>query len=130
MQRFLAYDWPGNIRELENAVHRLSVLQDQEALLREFSAPSINARPCGNRWGSAEPAAVSFTDCDPGACSVFKQAEQAKLAQEEQAIRTALQTTYWNRKKAAGLLGVDYKALLYKMKKLGIFEPGSDHAPV
>jgi len=32
----------------------------------------------------------------------------------------ALYSTPWNRKRAATLLGIDYKALLYKMKKLGI----------
>jgi DNA-binding NtrC family response regulator len=41
---------------------------------------------------------------------------------EKEAILAALQSARWNRKKAAAMLGVDYKALLYKMKKLGIGE--------
>ena len=36
------------------------------------------------------------------------------------AILAALNTTHWNRKRAATVLRIDYKALLYKMKKLGI----------
>lgn len=46
--------------------------------------------------------------------------DQARKAAESEVITKALYSTQWNRKRAAGLLGVDYKALLYKMKKLGI----------
>ena len=43
---------------------------------------------------------------------------------EREAILQALTSSLWNRKKAAALLRIDYKALLYKMKKLGIGENG------
>jgi len=46
--------------------------------------------------------------------------DDARHAAETEAIMKALYVTQWNRKRAASLLGVDYKALLYKMKKLGI----------
>jgi DNA-binding NtrC family response regulator len=46
--------------------------------------------------------------------------DQARKAAETEVIMKALYSTQWNRKRAAALLGVDYKALLYKMKKLGI----------
>jgi two-component system, NtrC family, response regulator AtoC len=46
--------------------------------------------------------------------------DQARQAAETEAIKKALYSTQWNRKRAASVLGVDYKALLYKMKKLGI----------
>jgi DNA-binding NtrC family response regulator len=45
--------------------------------------------------------------------------EDRKRAETEVIIQ-ALNSTLWNRKRAAALLGTDYKALLYKMKKLGI----------
>jgi DNA-binding NtrC family response regulator len=41
---------------------------------------------------------------------------------EVEAILAALNATLWNRKQAAALLGIEYKALLYKIKKLGIGE--------
>jgi len=46
--------------------------------------------------------------------------DQARKAAETDVIMKALYSTQWNRKRAAVVLGVDYKALLYKMKKLGI----------
>ena len=45
------------------------------------------------------------------------------------AILNALNRTRWNRKEAAAVLRVDYKALLYKMKKLGIDRKPGDGAP-
>jgi DNA-binding NtrC family response regulator len=45
---------------------------------------------------------------------------RAKLQAETEAILKALNSTRWNRKRAASMLNIDYKALLYKMKKLGI----------
>ena len=45
---------------------------------------------------------------------------KAKHQAETEAILAALNATRWNRKQAAALLKVDYKALLYKMKKLGV----------
>jgi DNA-binding NtrC family response regulator len=44
----------------------------------------------------------------------------AKQQAETEAILAALNSTRWNRKQAAALLKIDYKALLYKMKKLGV----------
>jgi two-component system response regulator AtoC len=46
--------------------------------------------------------------------------DQARKAAETEVILKALNASQWNRKRSAKLLGIDYKALLYKMKKLGI----------
>jgi DNA-binding NtrC family response regulator len=51
---------------------------------------------------------------------VFGQVNETKAHLEEEVICAALEMTNWNRKKAAQLLMLDYKALLYKMKKLSI----------
>ena len=51
---------------------------------------------------------------------ILEQVTRAKQQAESEAILAALNTTRWNRKKAAALLKIDYKALLYKMKKLGL----------
>jgi DNA-binding NtrC family response regulator len=50
----------------------------------------------------------------------LEEVNRARQQAETQVILDALQTTKWNRKEAAALLKIDYKALLYKMKKLNI----------
>jgi two-component system, NtrC family, response regulator AtoC len=54
--------------------------------------------------------------------SVLSKVQDAHRAAEAEAILAALSSSLWNRKQAASLLNIDYKALLYKMKKLGIGE--------
>lgn len=51
---------------------------------------------------------------------ILEQVTKAKEEAESEAIKAALNATHWNRKQAAALLKIDYKALLYKMKKLGL----------
>ena len=51
--------------------------------------------------------------------------EQARKTAETDVIMKALYSTQWNRKRSAALLGIDYKALLYKMKKLGLIKSTS-----
>lgn len=60
--------------------------------------------------------------------SVLDQVDYARREAETEAILAALNSTLWNRKRAAELLNIDYKALLYKMKKLGIVERASNLA--
>ena len=63
--------------------------------------------------------------------AILEQVTKAKQLAETEAILSALNSTRWNRKQAAALLKIDYKALLYKMKKLGVEDkpvhyPGSE----
>jgi DNA-binding NtrC family response regulator len=54
-------------------------------------------------------------------------ARSAKDEAEGEAIRQALEQTNWNRKQAAGLLQISYKALLYKIRQYGIAEGKGHH---
>lgn len=105
-----SYDWPGNIRELENVVQRLLVLRDQETLISELALPD-------RQNGAGKIQFRMSRSADRGE-SFFQQAEHAKCGAEAQAILDALAATRGNRKQAAELLGVKYKALLYRIKKL------------
>jgi transcriptional regulator with PAS, ATPase and Fis domain len=58
----------------------------------------------------------------PDRWSVLERVDKARREAETEAIMAALNSSLWNRKRAAELLNIDYKALLYKMKKLGIVE--------
>ena len=65
-------------------------------------------------------ASVDTVDEEPPSTPILKQVNKAKEQAETDAILVALQSTRWNRKQAAQILNIDYKALLYKMKKLSI----------
>jgi two-component system response regulator AtoC len=99
--------WPGNIRELEHAIERAVVLCDGP-LVREQDLPDAVREP--HRPPSA-PIAL-----DDGCLSV----KRATRAVEEELIRRALRQTGGNRTRAAELLELSYRALLYKIKEYGI----------
>jgi DNA-binding NtrC family response regulator len=52
--------------------------------------------------------------------SILREVEEARRRAETEAILSALNACLWNRRRAAVMLNIDYKALLYKMRKLGI----------
>ena len=115
-QALLVHDWPGNVRELENVIRRLIVIRDSSIIARELNGraarKTLAASPVLEMPGPVKSVPVSR--------SVLEQVTEAKQQAEVQVILAALNTTRWNRKKASALLKIDYKALLYKMKKLGI----------
>ncbi len=118
------YRWPGNVRELENVMRRLLVLRDPDLIAHHLMAKT-------NRSAAPIPPAVavhSVPRAPETSASVLEQVTKAKNKAETEAILAALQATRWNRKQAALLLQVDYKALLYKMKKLGVEEQSDDFA--
>jgi two-component system response regulator AtoC len=117
----LSYRWPGNVRELENVMRRFLILQDAEMLARELHAKSIRKVLLNPQ--AELPAATDLHQ--PAAPEdsqrpILEQVTKAKDQVETATILAALNSTRWNRKQAAALLKIDYKALLYKMKKLGV----------
>jgi two-component system, NtrC family, response regulator AtoC len=114
-QAFLVHDWPGNVRELENVIRKLVVLRDQALIARDLTERA--ARRSLTTVPSLAPSSMETVQVS---APILEQVRRAKHQAETEAILAALSSTQWNRKKAAGLLKIDYKALLYKMKKLGI----------
>ena len=122
------YSWPGNIRELENIMRKLVILRNADAVVRELTASTARQRNYENT--QVKPTAE---DGDSRNKTILEQVHRAKNEAETAAIIAALDSTHWNRKKAAVVLKIDYKALLYKMKKLNIDDrmatlPTSAHA--
>ncbi len=106
------YDWPGNVRELENLVRRMVVLQDVEGSVATLEP---------HRRGAASPFDVDSLIGPEGRIPPLKEVSRlAALEVEGELIRRALEQTNWNRRKAAELLDISYKALLYKIRDCGI----------
>ncbi len=109
LQACQRYPWPGNVRELNNFVRRYLVLGDEELAMSELApAASEKARAAaGGDGGSAATGLKSLV-------------RNLKDEAEMEAISRALEQTNWNRKKAAEMLKISYKALLYKIRQYEI----------
>jgi len=111
MELMLMYDWPGNIRELENAVRRLVIL-GEEAVIEGLR---------GKIEGGLVPEEKGSEDLN-----LKRAVKEAVERTEKVVIRDALRRTGWKKKEAAELLGISYKALLYKMKQYNLMGGGVD----
>ena len=107
----MAYEFPGNVRELENTLERALALSDGDAI----HAEDLQLRPCllPAEATEARPAPPQHT---LGQAPLDSHVEEL----EKQAIRNALDKTRWNKTKAAELLGMSFRSLRYRIKKLGI----------
>jgi two-component system, NtrC family, response regulator AtoC len=116
MRVFVDYHWPGNIRELENAVKRVVVLGTARPVHTEIVG-NISRGPRVSMPGGALPTAILSPDAP---ISLKEIARQAAREAERVAIKEVLDRVHWNRAKAARLLQISYKALLYKIVQCGL----------
>ena len=112
----MTYHWPGNVRELENYVRKLMILRDCDAIAKELHAKTTRKTLMSAPIAEKHAIPLEIAENSP----ILEQVTKAKYQAETDAILAALNSTRWNRKQAAALLKIDYKALLYKMKKLGV----------
>ena len=99
-------------------MRKLVVLRDANLIALELRDRALRSASLsqGNVLSLSSPEAA------PQTSPILEQVTKAKDRAESEAIGRALNATHWNRKQAALLLKIDYKALLYKMKKLGLEE--------
>jgi len=113
------YPWPGNLRELENFVKRYVILEDDEGSLRELVEMSSARQRTSPRQ---EPPLLR----EQGLKALVR---GLKDEAEMEAIADALEKTRWCRKDAAKMLGISYKALLYKMRQFNLDTPRTRRSP-
>ncbi len=125
---FYKYHWPGNVRELENYVQKILVLGDEKPIIEELEArslQSVDAVSTDNQWNQEEYLLNSviggltkeFNQNFPSLKEIKKKA-QARV--EKVVIEEALRRTAGNKRDAAKLLQISYKAILYKIKDYNI----------
>ena len=100
----MQYPFSGNVRELENIIKRMIVLGDSLVARSPWPGEFANEK----HDSAPAPAKVQI--------SLKNISRKAALAAERQAILDALEQTQWNRMRAAKLLNISYRALLYKIK--------------
>jgi two-component system response regulator AtoC len=122
---FQTYHWPGNVRELSSIVLRLLVGEDPEKVRTELLG-NMEADGLGSPRESVEKRSEKIQGADGGSEETEKvtslkdlRAEAAKYI-ERKAIIHALNMTGWNKREAAKMLKISYKALFYKIDNYGI----------
>ncbi len=108
---FFSYPWPGNIRELENLIERVTILTPHDIV-------SLRDLPANMR--AADHTAVVKGDVLGGERPLSDAVDEF----ERELIVKALQKTGFNQTKAASLLGTSRRILKYRIEKLNIRDPG------
>lgn len=130
------YPWPGNLRELENFAKRFLANGDEEAALRDLQsrlsngAASGRESETGNGQGNGNGNGHARAGVYPAVARAAEEKSSLKLLvrnakgeAERNAISQALEHTNWNRKAAARLLNISYRALLYKIQEYRMAPP-------
>lgn len=106
MEQMQRYHWPGNVRELENLMRRYVILGSEDAITNEMGAKRQDV--------------FNADIAIDGPVSLKKITREATREIERKVILRVLEQNNWNRKKAARALSISYRALLYKIRDVGL----------
>jgi two-component system, NtrC family, response regulator AtoC len=115
----LSYPWPGNVRELKNQVKRLVILGEVKDLSQYLRDGGFHT-PHEKQVRESRQEVLEVETNDNEVIPLKLAAKEASVKAERDMILKALRGTNWNKKRAAYLLQISYKALLYKIKECGI----------
>ena len=102
------YDWPGNVRQLENLIKQIVVRENENMIYETLKAqPSITS-PDDRQTLTSSPEETY---------SLKKRVGETVANEEKSLIAQVLNKTNWNRRKAAEILKISYRSLLYKIKE-------------
>ena len=124
---FYQYHWPGNIRQLENYIKRFAILGDSniDEFENEFLVQINREQQLTNAHLQIETKNLSsdthIDEPDTKNFSSLKEIrDRAVFKVEKEIVKKVLDENNWNRKKAAKILKISYRTLLYKVKDMGI----------
>jgi two-component system response regulator AtoC len=112
------YEYPGNVRELENLIKRVVVLESEGPVLSD-----LRSRVPERSTALAFQELFDELDATAGEVPLREVGRRASREAERETIAMTLERTRWNRKQAARLLNVSYKTLLQKIRETGLREP-------
>jgi two-component system response regulator AtoC len=118
MSRLVAFNWPGNVRQLENMMKQVVVRGDEMIIAELIASASHQAHPSIFSTGSGTQPTAIVDDSPPGEenYSLKSRVSSTIAAEEKRIISEVLAKTNWNRRKAAEMLQISYRSLLYKIK--------------
>jgi len=129
LEKLRMHRFPGNIRELENMLERAVALQTTPGIIHAEQIPQYTPEHTSGHTKSGDrptPADVNTsrrgTQAEPSPDQPPLDIDTELARSEEQRILEALDATRWNRTKAAERLGISFRSLRYRLKKLGIDE--------
>lgn len=154
MERLCNYPWPGNVRQLQNCIKKQMVLNSWDKIFEELPDAAYNTETSssentsqGQLAGSAIHSSEHRFDNDPGnrrlriisefvdlstsSEKLFEDISLKKIKKlasdkvEKEVILFVLEKVGWNRSRAAKILKVSYKTLLYKMNEFDVNPPMS-----
>jgi DNA-binding NtrC family response regulator len=118
MSRLIAFDWPGNVRQLENLIKQV-VVRGDEVIANDLLANNLALQPAsGDDIAKSEEEVLAEELVN--SYSLKKRVGHAVAREEKKLISEVLNKTNWNRRKAAELLEISYRSLLYKIKEYNL----------
>ncbi|UCE67701.1 MAG: sigma-54-dependent Fis family transcriptional regulator [Candidatus Zixiibacteriota bacterium] len=105
------FDWPGNVRQLENLIKQIVVRSDENIIYDTLKGPISGA---GRK--------IPQVELSDGNFSMKKKVQETVSEVEKMMITQVLHKTNWNRRKAAKMLDISYRSLLYKIKEYKIID--------
>ncbi len=120
--RLMVFGWPGNVRQLENMIKQVVVRGDESIIIDLINSAGSSAMAssypgsAGVSSGTGHIQAHAAPGGEPDTYSLKERVGRTVAEEEKRLIAEVLTKTNWNRRKAADLLEISYRSLLYKIK--------------